>query len=97
MEKKLADTDETIAEMKMENDGLATRITAVESQVAIVRAVNENFIIQQDDLEQYGRRTNIRIEGIQYEKGETGEQLKKKIEQSLSAVGVEVKALKFAC
>ena len=76
LEGKISEKDETIALMKTENGVLAKRITSVESQVAIVRAVNENLIIQKDDLEQYGRRTSIRIEGLEYEQGETGEQLK---------------------
>ena len=46
--------------------------------------------VQRDDLENYGRRLNIRIEGIEYEKEETEDQLYTKIKKCFHEVDIEI-------
>ena len=62
----------------------------MESKVANIKSVHDKLIIKHDDFEQYGRRTNIRIEGIEYNRGESSEELKVKIHESLASVDRKV-------
>ena len=91
LELKIAEKDELINDLRQSNVDLEKRMSQMESQVAIVRAANKNLIIDQDDLQQYGRRTNIRLEGLEYEERETHCQLKAKVEDALKSVGVDMK------
>ena len=47
--------------------------------------------INVDDLQQYQRRTSVRIENIPYVKGESEDQLRTKVVNVLTKAGVEVK------
>ena len=88
LESRIAEKDDIINGLTIQNEEFNDRFNKIESQIAVVKSVNESLIIQQDDLEQYGRRTNIRIEGIQYTNGETLSDLKTKITQCLAAANV---------
>ena len=46
--------------------------------------------IELDDLQQYGRRRSIRIEGLEYKNGETEDELFTKIKTSLAEVSVPI-------
>jgi len=46
--------------------------------------------VQHDDLENYGRRRNIRMEGIEYDKDETEPQLFEKIKTCLQDVDIRI-------
>ena len=70
-----------IVELRAANCDIEKRVVQIEQQLSVVGAVNNNLITTQDDLQQYGRRTNIRIEGLEYEDGETSDGLKAKIEK----------------
>ena len=83
LEEKISEKDEVIAELRSTNDKMETRVSKMEQQIAVVRAANSSLTIQQDDLQQYGRRTNIRIEGLEYSDNETQDNLKNKIEEAL--------------
>ena len=91
LEKSLDAKDEALADLTTQHTHLNTRVTKIENELIVVRAANEHMIREHDDLQQYGRRTNVRIEGIEYEKNETAAQLKRKIETALSSVGVDIK------
>jgi len=43
-----------------------------------------------DDIEQYGRRMNIRLEGISFQEGETNDDLETKVVTELAKVGVSI-------
>ena len=62
------------------------QINELGGSLAVVKSVNQNLThniehlrTQLDDLEQYGRRTSVRIENIPYEKGESESSLKSKL------------------
>ena len=91
LETIIAEKDSVIADLQVTTGSLQTKISHIEDQVAIVRAANNRLLIEHDDLQQYGRRTNIRIEGIEYMENETQSDLKSKIEDALTSVGVDVR------
>ena len=84
LEKKLEEKDKVIDDLR------AGRIKT-DSTLAVVRAANEHLMLELDDLQQYGRRYNVRIEGIEYDDKETESGLKTKIEETLKVIGVDVK------
>ena len=75
-EKKIAELSEKLGVSKAESSTLRQRI--------------DDSNVQHDDLENYGRRMNIRIEGIEYEKEETEPQLFDKIKKCLQEVEINV-------
>ena len=91
LESKLDEKEQIVLDLQTQNVCLQTKVTEIESKVAIVQAVNNNLIIEQDDLQQHGRRTNIRIDGIEYDEHETQATLKRKIENTLKSVKVEIR------
>ena len=84
LERKVEEKDTVIQELQADN-------TKKDSQLSVIRAANDHLMLSHDDLEQYGRRYNVRIEGIEYDERETTEQLKVKVENTLKRIGVEVK------
>ena len=72
-------------------EDLQSNVTRLESDVSVIRAANEHLIIEHDNLAQYGRRMNVRIEGIEYNAKETNDDLQSKLSKSLKSIGVEVK------
>ena len=89
LEKKFADRfaafQQNILELKMEN------ATIKQENSTMRQRLIENDI-RIDDLEQYGRRMNIRIEGLTWAEGETTEQLQKSIIEEVGKQGVTLKA-----
>ena len=65
-------------------------VSAQRQEIFFLRNENDRLSVQNDDLEQYGRRMNIRIDGISYDHEESQQQLKSKIEEVLKSVGVSV-------
>lgn len=66
-----------------------------EASGAQIEELKEQLIhtrIQHDDLEQYGRRMHIRIEGLEFKEEETPEQHFEQIKTALQSVGVPVVA-----
>ena len=59
LETKLEEKDQVIADLQSSSGTMQTKITQIESKVAIIEAVNKKLLIDNDDLQQYGRRTNI--------------------------------------
>ena len=91
LETKIAEKDVVITDLQSSTSSLEKKVTQIENQMAVVRAANSKLLIDQDDLQQYGRRTNIRIEGIEFKDNESSDDLKVKIEQTLQSVGVDVR------
>ena len=84
---RLEEKDEIIAALNTRVESLAGQLVEAETEA---KSKHENLAIAQDDTEQYGRRMNIRIENIEYKMDETEEELKEKIEEVLTKVGVDV-------
>ena len=57
-----------------------------------VKRLTDNVFVKIDDLEQYDRKNNIRIEGIELSENETNAQLTKKVTDTLNSMGAEVTA-----
>ena len=72
LEKKLAEKDSIIKSCR---DDFSKAV----SQMSVVRAANDHLMLELDNHEQYGRRMNVRLEGIEYKEDETNEELKVKI------------------
>ncbi len=75
-----------------------TRVEELEVQLQEARADNKQLRrrlddseVALDDLENYGRRMNIRIEGIEYDRDETQEDLYEKVKGCLQEVDIAVK------
>ena len=66
----------TIVELKEENARLRERL--IKYDIAV------------DDLEQYGRRMSVRVEGIPWEEGETNDDLEKTMIAEFAKVGVKI-------
>ena len=64
-----------------------------ESKTEIRHLRNElNYMkIEHDDLENYGRRLNVRIEGIEFEREETQDDLYNKVKTALGEVDIAIK------
>ena len=74
---RMKDLNQTIADLKQENQTMRERLIANDIRV--------------DDLEQYGRRMNIRIEGLPWAEGETVDDLQKTIIEEVGKQGVVLK------
>ena len=73
----IAVQNQTIADLKQENQTMRERLIANDIRV--------------DDLEQYGRRMNIRIEGLPWAEGETVDDLQRTIIDEVGKQGVVLK------
>jgi len=76
LSEKVAKLSLKLGESRTENHSLRTKI-------------NESDI-QHDDLENYGRRMNVRIEGIVYDREETQDQLFDKVKACLADVDIPI-------
>ena len=87
--------------MQQENASNAARITALEDKLIncvqnninlkdSLYHVREDLFVAIDDLAQYGRKPSLRIEGIPFVKGETNDQLKTKVIDSLNEIHANV-------
>ena len=88
---KISSLESTVAAKDKELSDLSAHVNRVESEVAVIRAANQHLMYKHDDLEQYGRRMNVRVEGIEWHEHETQQELKEKLEQSLRSIKVDVK------
>ena len=75
LNKKISELQTTINKIKEDYDLVVTENNALRNELKSVR-------IQHDDLEQYGRRYAIRLEGLEYSDGETNEQCRRKSKQN---------------
>ena len=62
---------------------------------AELKHVRENCDVKINDLEQYGRKNMMRIEGIELSDDESPTQLTKKVTDTLNSMGAEVTAEDF--
>ena len=62
------------------------------AQIQELKEQLEHTNIQHDDLEQYGRRMHVRIEGLEFKEEETPDQLFDQVKTALHSVGVPVAA-----
>ncbi len=83
IEKRLAVKDKEI-------DVLSEDVSQLKHQILFAARESERLAVEADDLQQYGRRMNIRVDGIPYEKGESQDDLQQKIEVMLKSVDVDV-------
>ena len=60
-----------------------------------VSDINESLSTRIDDLEQYGRKSSLRVEGIEVSPGETNAALTEKVEHALNALGAKVNSSDF--
>ena len=92
--------------LNMKIDGLISRIglleetirckdahiDKLEADIAVCRRVNQQLKVSHDDLEQYGRRMNVRVENVPYSDGETDGQLRDKLLAIFDKAGAHVSA-----
>ena len=69
---------------------LEKKVDEIGSNLHVVRAANSHLMLEIDDLQQYGRRMTVRIEGIEYSEKETDADLRNKIEVALASVNVDI-------
>ena len=77
------------------NDNLSQKINELKLELSSVKAENrtlrrqlKDVDIRYDSLEQYGRRTSVRIEGLEFQEGETNDELLVKVKEKLAKVDV---------
>ena len=90
LKSQLKEKDEKIDKIVIEVREAKIEIEAIKSQLQVVKAANKHLLRNQEDAEQYSRRMNIRIEGIEHAKDETVTELRDKIIASLKKTDVTV-------
>ena len=71
-------------------DTLSEDLSQMKQQLFFATRENERLALEMDDLQQYGRRMNVRIDGIPYESDESESDLQGKIIDTLKPLGVDV-------
>ena len=74
--------------MKLLISGQKAEIASLERRLKDRDEAFERQIIRLDDLEQYTRRTNIRVENIPFSDGETNDELRTTLKATFSAQGI---------
>ena len=82
-DKKIIELQTTIDKIKNDYDLVVSENNALRDELKSVK-------IQHDDLEQYGRRYAIRLEGLEFSDGESNEQLQAKIRTEFSKLSIEI-------
>ena len=93
LQSHVSQLEEEVKVVQANDEALAdlhTHVLKLESEISVVKAANSHLLHQHDDLEQYGRRMNVRFEGIEYDPTEKSDELKAKIENTLKEVGVDI-------
>ena len=90
LEKKLTTCDTKITSLTSEVNSSKFKIQSLENQLGVVKSANARLLVQQDDQENYGRRMNVRIEGIPYDNQETQETLFTQIKEELMEVDIKI-------
>ena len=91
LEKREAERSAAVATLSVNVESalqITKHVTELESSLSVVKTVNRKLITEQDDLQQYSRRLNIRIENIKYDDNESQDDLTKKVKDVLDSVGV---------
>ena len=79
-----------INEQAAEIDQLKTRHSHLEERVAILENLVKWQEIKTDDVEQYGRRLCLRVNGIPVENGERVKDLENRLHQEFSNMGLNI-------
>ena len=79
-----------INEQAAEIDQLKTRHSHLEGRVAILENLVKLQEIKTDDVEQYGRRLCLRVNGIPVENGERVKDLENRLHQEFSNMGLNI-------
>lgn len=90
LEEKIISLKTEVTSLKAENNQIRYKQQALENQFDVMRRSYEKLATSHDDLENYGRRLNVRIEGIPALKDETEEQLFSAIQTQLAEVDVVI-------
>ena len=80
LEKRLAGAEEKIVSQTQRNVQLASQLNKNQ----------EDFEVKIDDIEQYGRKSSLRIEGIKVTPDETNDQLKDSVLAELNTMGANI-------
>ena len=70
---------------------LTAKLDEAQDVIKTLREEIDTIKVDADDLQQYGRRLNVRIEGIEYVRGESEDELYEKVKENLSEVDVKIK------
>ena len=86
--------NESIVDLQARVQALENQLKkSVESNVKLasrVGTIEQDLLTKIDDNEQRGRKMNLRIEGITYEEGETKEQLRVKVLETLNKMNANI-------
>ena len=87
-DRKFVEMGEIIDSLKTDLNASKHKAQHLENRLGVVKAANDHLVVKHDDLENYGRRLNVRVEGIPYEKNETEDQLLGKIKSNFAKVDI---------
>ena len=82
-DKKITELQNTIDKIKKDYDLVVSENIALRDELKSAK-------IEHDDLEQYGRRYAIRLEGLEFSDGESNEQLQQKIITELGKLSIKI-------
>ena len=95
LEDRISELTVTVAANSNKIIELENKVTALESELAIEKAKSghERVLLQSrvEELEQYGRRTSLRLSGIRFDENETNELLTNKVIKCFRDLNVEIK------
>ena len=88
----ITNLEDHVKKVVRRNVELADQLASTQHELGTAK---EEFSIKIDDLEQYGRKQSLRIEGIEVVPGETNTLLAKNVVSALNELGADVKEADF--
>ena len=90
LEDKIISLQTEVASLKTENNQMRFKQQTLENSLTDMRRAYDKLATSHDDLENYGRRLNVRVEGVPARKDETEQQLFSALQTQLGEVGVDI-------